>query len=98
MRLGGEIDDGVALRRERVDKPRVADVAVDESIARPAFELDEIGQVAGVGELVEDGDLELWACLPQVAHKVGADESRRSGDEEPPEAPAHEMRGPDVQS
>ena len=50
-----------ALGRQRVDERRVADVAVYESVAALSLELGEVGQVAGVGELVEDGDLDLRA-------------------------------------
>jgi hypothetical protein len=34
VRLGGEVDDGVEARHEVVDQVDVADVALDEAVAR----------------------------------------------------------------
>ena len=99
MCLGGEIDDRVSLRRERVDELHIADVAMHESVPRLPHELREVGQVAGVGQFVEDGDLDLRTGGPNQAHEVGADEPRGSCDQEAAERTAnHLMGGPEVQS
>ena len=98
MGLGGEVDDGVALRGQRVDQPGVTDVAVHESVTGLAVELEEICQVACVCELVEDRDLHLGAPLSQVADEIGADEPGCSRHQEPLQRAAHVIRGPDVQS
>ena len=79
MRLGGEVDDGVRPRHQRVDEPGVADVADDELDAR----FGQIGQrlaVAGVGQLVEDGD-RVIGRRQEMAHVVAADEPGAAGDQ-----------------
>ena len=56
VRLGGEVDDGVGLRDERLDDVGVGDVALHEREARTVAEVGDVARVARVGQLVEDGD------------------------------------------
>ena len=53
VRLGGEVDDGVAARAGPRDRLGVADVALDEPQSQPV----EVRRVAGVRQLVEHDDL-----------------------------------------
>ena len=61
VRLGGEVDDRVGAVDQRPDDGRVGDVAADEAepggLLRVVTDRAEVGLVAGVGQLVEDGDL-----------------------------------------
>jgi hypothetical protein len=87
VRLGGEVDHRVVARQQLRQQLGVADVAAGEAEA-PRHRL-EVGQVAGVGELVEDGDLGVLvagvAAGQQRAHVVRADEPGRAGDQDPHE-------------
>ena len=54
-----KVHDCVRLRGERVDELLIANVAMDEAIARLSLELREVREISRVGELVEHGDLDL---------------------------------------
>jgi hypothetical protein len=84
MGLGGEVDHLVVLGHELADEVGVADVALHEREARVLADLVEVGGVAGVRELVEDGDRDvLRAVLAEDgAHVVGADEAGAAGHED----------------
>ena len=75
MGLGREVDDRGAARRGALDRVRVGDVALEELVV-DAF---EVGGVARIRELVEDGD--LGAARGEPAHEVRADEPGSTGDE-----------------
>ena len=66
MRLRGEVHDRVVSRHQLVEQRRVADVAHHELGAGAL----DVGGVAGVGELVEHGDLDLGVALRHVVHEV----------------------------
>jgi hypothetical protein len=72
--------------QRRVEGGRVADVAAHEAVARAVRDGGEVGQVAGVGQLVEDGDLGVLVprvgTAEQAADVVGADETGTAGDEQ----------------
>ena len=53
MGLSGEVEHGVVTRQHLVEQRGVEDVAVDEGVARAVGDRREVGEVAGVGELVE---------------------------------------------
>src|SRR6202165_5651680 len=53
VRLSGKVDEDIAFCVERVDGPRIADVALDEVTPRLMNHRSEVGQVAGIRELVE---------------------------------------------
>ena len=55
--LGREVHDGVGGADEVVDEPRVEDVALDEGQPGIVADRRQVGEVAGVGELVQDGDV-----------------------------------------
>ena len=75
VRLGGEVDDRVAVLRRTGDGIRIGDVAVMKLVL-DAF---EVGPAAGVGELVEDHD--VLATIGEAPGEVRPDEARAAGDE-----------------
>ena len=79
--LGGVVDHGVGLGHEAVDQVGVADVAHDELDAVGGQPGDVLG-VAGVGQLVEDGDVDAGVLAHDVVDEVGADEAAAAGDDD----------------
>ena len=79
--LGGVVDHGVGLGHEAVDERGVADVAHDELDAVRGQARDVVG-VAGVGQLVEDGDVDAGVLAHDVVDEVGADEAAAAGDDD----------------
>ena len=88
VRLGGEVDDGVGVRHERLDHRRVGDVAAHERESRRHLRVvadrREVRLVAGVGQLVEDGDPRAVTAAEHVPHVARADEPGAAGDEQAP--------------
>ena len=72
--LGGVVHDGVVARDDPVEQPGVADVAHDELHAVGGQPGDVLG-VAGVGQLVQDGDVDARVVIHDVVHEVAADEA-----------------------
>lgn len=72
--LGGVMDDGVVARDDAVQKLGIADIAHDELHAVGGKPGDVLG-VAGVGQLVQDGDVDARVVIHDVVHEVAADEA-----------------------
>ena len=81
VRLCGVVHDGVVARDDAIQKLRVADVAHDELHAVGGEPRDVLG-VAGVGQLVQDGDVDLGVVVDHVMHEVAADESAAARDDD----------------
>ena len=83
MALGGEVDDlGHAVLVDGLGhRVGIADVAADEDDL-VAQQIGQVGQVAGVGELVEGDQLHRFAAAGEHPHEVRPDEAGRAGDEE----------------
>lgn len=79
--LGGVVHDGVVARDDAVQELRVADVAHDELHAVRRQPRDVLG-VAGVGQLVQDGDVHLGVVVDHVVHEVAADEAAAASDDD----------------
>ena len=79
--LGGVVHDGVVARDDPIEKLGVADVAHDELHAVRGQPGDVLG-VAGVGQLVQDGDVYLGVVLHHVVHEVAADEAAAARDDD----------------
>ena len=79
--LGGVVHDGVVAGDQLVEQLRVADVAHDELHAVGGQPRDVLG-VAGVGQLVQDGDVYLGVVLHHVVHEVAADETAAARDDD----------------
>lgn len=79
--LGGVVHDRVVARDDAVQQLRVADVADDELHAVGGQPGDVLG-VAGVGQLVQDGDVHHGVVLHHVVHEVAADEAAASRDDD----------------
>lgn len=81
MALGGVVHDGVVARDDAVQQPGVADVAHDELHAVGGQPGDVLG-VAGVSQLVQDGDVRLGVVVHDVVHEVAADEAAAARDDD----------------
>ncbi len=86
MTFGCEVHDGArpVLGQQAVDPRAVADVAVDEGVARVAVKACEVLVVAGVDYRVQ-GDDGLCAGIGRgqpVENEVVADEAGAAGEEE----------------
>jgi hypothetical protein len=85
VRLGGEVDDGVDCREELVEQASVADVALDEGVARRVGDRREVGEVAGVCQRVEHDHLSALEArvgiLQGATDEIGADETGATSDE-----------------
>ena len=79
--LGGVVDHGVGPGDQAVDERGVADVAHDELDAVGGQARDVVG-VAGVGQLVEHGDVDARVLAHDVVDEVGADEAAAAGDDD----------------
>ncbi len=79
--LGGVVHDGVVARYQPVQKLGVADVAHDELHAVRRQPGDVLG-VAGVGQLVQDGDVDARVVVHDVVHEVAADEAAAARDDD----------------
>ena len=78
--LGGEVDDDVGLRHQRVDRVGVGDVPHDEVDA--LAQVRERPPVAGVGEFVEHRHRRVGVAHEGLVDEVGADEAGAPGDED----------------
>lgn len=79
--LGGVVHDGVVARYQPIQQPGVADVADDELHAVGGQARDVLG-VAGVGQLVQDGDVHPGVVVDHVVHEVAADEAAAARDDD----------------
>lgn len=79
--LGGVVDDRVVAGDDAVQELRVADVAHDELHAVGGQARDVLG-VAGVGQLVQDGDVHPGVVVDHVVHEVAADEAAAASDDD----------------
>ena len=79
--LGGVVHDRVVAGDELVQQPGVADVAHDELHAVGGQPGDVLG-VAGVGQLVQDGDVDARVVVHDVVHEVAADEAAAARDDD----------------
>ena len=79
--LRGVVHDGVVARDDAVQQRGVADVADDELHAVGGQPRDVLG-VAGVGQLVQDGDMYARVVVHHVVHEVAADEAAAARDDD----------------
>ena len=81
--LGGVVHDDVVTGDQLVEQLRVADVAHDELHAVGRQPGDVLG-VAGVGQLVQDGDVHPRVVVNHVVHEVAAGEAAAARDDDVP--------------
>lgn len=81
--LGGVVHDRVVARDQLIEQLGVADVAHDELHAVRRQARDVLG-VAGVGQLVQDGDVHPGMVVDHVVHEVAADEAAAASDDDVP--------------
>ena len=79
--LGGVVHDRVVAGDEPVEQLGVADVAHDELDPILGQARDVLG-VAGVGQLVQDGDVDARVVVHDVVHEVAADEAAAARDDD----------------
>lgn len=79
--LGGVVHDRVVAGDQPVEQPGIADVAHDELHAVGGQPGDVLG-VAGVGQLVQDGDMHVGVVVHDVVHEVAADEAAAARDDD----------------
>ena len=79
--LGRVVHDGVVAGDEPIQKPGVADVAHHELHAVGGQARDVLA-VAGVGQLVQDGDAHVGVVVHDVVHEVAADEAAAARDDD----------------
>ena len=79
--LRGVVHDGVVAWDDAVQKLGVADVADDELDPILGQAGDVLG-VAGVGQLVQDGDVDARVVVDHVVHEVAADEAAAARDDD----------------
>ena len=79
--LRGVVHDRVVARDDAVQKLGIADVAHDELHAVGGEPRDVLG-VAGVGQLVQDGDVHVGVAVDHVVHEVAADEAAAARDDD----------------
>ena len=79
--LGGVVDDRVVAGHQLVQQRGVADVAYDELHAVGGQTGDVLG-VAGVGQLVQDGDVDARVVVHGVVDEVAADEAAAARDDD----------------
>ena len=79
--LGGVVDDGVVAGDQPVQQLRVADVAHDELHAVGGQAGDVLG-VAGIGQLIQDGNVHPRVVVHDVVHEVAADEAAAARDDD----------------
>ena len=79
--LGGVVHDGIVAGDQLVEQSGIADVAHDELHAVGGQARDVLG-VAGVGQLVQDGDVDVRVVVHDVVHEVAADEAAAASDDD----------------
>lgn len=79
--LGGVVHDPVVARHDLIEQRGVADVAHDELHAVRRQTGDVLG-VAGVGQLVQDGDMYTRVVVHHVVHEIAADEAAAARDDD----------------
>ena len=79
--LGGVVHDRVVAGDEPIQQLGVADVAHHELDAVGGKARDVLG-VAGVGQLVQDGDVHAGVVVHDVVHEVAADEAAAARDDD----------------
>ena len=79
--LRGVVHDRVVARHDPIEQLGVADVAHDELHAVGGEPGDVLG-VAGVGQLVQDGDVDAGEVVHDVVHEVAADEAAAARDDD----------------
>ena len=84
MALGSKVDDvvGVILGNQVGDQRLVADIALHKDVAGVVLDVLQILQVAGVGQLVQDGNMYARVVVHHVVHEVAADEAAAARDDD----------------
>ena len=79
--LGGVVHDRVVTGDDPIEQLRVADVAHDELHAVRGQPGDVLG-VAGVGQLVQDGHVDVGVVVHHVVHEIAANKAAATRDDD----------------
>ncbi len=84
MALGGEVDDAVDVLflHQLVDAIEITDVHLDELIVGLVLDVLEVGEVAGIGQLVEVDDLVFRVFVDEKSNDMAADEACATSDDD----------------
>ena len=84
MALGGEVDDAIDMfiLHQFIDPFKVADVHLDKAVVRLVLYVLQVGEVAGIGQLVEVDDLIFGIFVHKKTNNVTADETSATGDDD----------------
>src|SRR3989442_2700411 len=91
--LRRKVDDGVHLAGQGVNCVWVAEITLDEAHARFVPGFRQVLLAPGIGELVQNGEIDVGIVAQPIADKGRADEPGTAGDEQPVETqPTHARR------
>ena len=81
MALGGKVEHrtGPVLRQQTGHQGGVGYITLHKSVAHVALQRGKVGQIAGIGELVQVNH-RLTAASQPVQYKVAADKTGAAGD------------------
>ena len=79
--FGSQMDNAVhmVLPEEFAHLVEIANVRFDESVIRLVFDVFQVGQVSGVGQLVQIDNVVVRILVDEEAYDVAADETGSSG-------------------
>ena len=81
MALSGQMDYAIDILflYQPVDSVKVTDVHPDEAVVGPVLNVPEVGQVAGIGQLVQVDDPVFRVLVDEQSHYVASNEACTSG-------------------
>ena len=84
MGLGGQVDDAVhvLLLHQFENAVKVADIHLNKAVVGLVLDVLEVGQVAGIRELVQVNDLVFRVLVHEQPHYVTANKTGAAGDDE----------------
>jgi hypothetical protein len=75
VRLGGEMDDGLAAGHGCCDSGRITNITLDESVVRIARDGIQVCEVTGVGQFVVVDDGIVLGKAQDVSDEIRSDET-----------------------
>ena len=82
--FGSQMDNAVhmVLPEEFAHLVEIANVRFDESVIRLVFDVFQVGQVSGVGQLVQIDNVVVRILVDEEAYDMAADETGSSGNDD----------------
>ena len=84
MTLGCKVDDAIDLLvlHQLIEGIEVTDVHLDKLVVGTVLDILQIGEVAGIGQLVKVDDLILGILVDEQSYYMAADEAGTAGDDD----------------